>query len=139
MKNIPLILLTTLLFIQCSAKKSAVETSNTVNDIWVLEELKDFEHKLDSVNKRPTLEIHLSDSSYLGNSSCNSYSGKLTLKNNGIKFHPALMTRMFCEGNHGLEGAYMKMLEKANTYHIEDLKLTLRYKETVLAVFKKID
>lgn len=133
------ILILSLLFFQCSAKKEATQPHYTINDIWVLEELSGFEHSMDSVNKRPTLEVHLSDSRYLGNSSCNNYQGKVVVNENKIKFNAALMTKMFCDKNYGLENAYMQALEKTNSYRIEKLQLFLMNGEEIVAIFKKVD
>lgn len=132
------------LSLQCASKKelSQPETSNNsinINDIWLLEGLTGFEHSLDSVNNIPTLEIRLSDSSYMGNSSCNSYRGTVLVNDYSISFKPALMTRMFCEGNYGLENSFLSTLEKSTRFEINGMKLSLFQKNTLLATFKKVD
>lgn len=122
---------------QCSGTKNS-GSDYRINDIWVLEELHNFNFSLDGQRSRPQLEFHLKDSVYLGNTGCNNLRGKFNIGGDKVEFLPAMTTKMACNDN-GLENNFLDALTKANRYSIESMKLTLYNKKQVLCVFKKID
>jgi heat shock protein HslJ len=119
---------------QCSKKKQA-EVIETIDNTWQLVELTGFTHKLEGPKGAPVLTINMSDSTYNGNSGCNSYSGKLGFGKSGVSANPGLMTKMACEDN-GLEMNYMNALHSATSFKLVDNKLNLYKKGTLLAVFR---
>ncbi|MEO7975916.1 META domain-containing protein [Flavobacterium sp.] len=76
-------------------------------------------------NKKPTIVFDLKENRVSGNSSCNSYTGKLSVKGNKIDFtQPMVMTKMMCENGNG-EQTYMNTLQKITSYSITDDGKTL--------------
>ncbi len=73
----------------------------------------------------PTLTID--GTKAYGNSSCNRYTGSVTLGNkNAIQFGPAASTRMACPGNADQqEAAYFKALQSVTAYHLNNGSLIL--------------
>jgi heat shock protein HslJ len=86
---------------------------------------------------KPTLIFTVAEYQYGGNSSCNSYGGKFTLKDTGIHFGDAIKTMRFCEG--GGEETFLNMLGKINKYAIDnDGKLQLLKDDIPMMRFKKV-
>lgn len=76
-------------------------------------------------NKKPTIVFDSKESRVSGNSSCNSYTGKLSVDGNKIDFtQPMVMTKMACMDGQG-EQTYMSTLEKITSYDITDDGKTL--------------
>ena len=76
-------------------------------------------------NKKPTIVFDSKESRVSGNSSCNSYTGKLSVDGNKIDFtQPMVMTKMACMDGQG-EQTYMSTLEKTTSYDITDDGKTL--------------
>lgn len=73
----------------------------------------------------PTLTIK--DSKAYGNSSCNRYTGQVTLgSKDAIQFGPAASTRMACPGNADQqEAGYLKALQTITAYHLNNNYLVL--------------
>jgi heat shock protein HslJ len=77
-----------------------------------------------------------------GNSSCNRYTGAVTLGNKeAIEFGPAASTRMACPGNADQqEAAYFKALQSVTAYHLNNGNLILldaEYNKVLEFVAKK--
>lgn len=72
----------------------------------------------------PEITFRMADSSFGGNTGCNSFNGKLIADERKISFpeHMAL-TRMYCPGDG--ETVFLEVLKKVNTYGIKDSVLTL--------------
>lgn len=136
---------TTLIFtknaMEATANKTTENTNggmNRLNDIWVLESMGDIKVKAENYMKGlPQLEFHIADMNYMGNTGCNSLSGKFEADDTKIKILPGAMTRMFCEGAN--EGEFLKLLSKATTYSITDNKLYLKENGKAVMVFRKVD
>lgn len=76
-------------------------------------------------NKKPTISFDTSTNRVSGNSSCNSFNGKLNADGNKINFNePMAMTRMACMDGNG-ETVFMETLQKINSYSITDDGKTL--------------
>ena len=76
-------------------------------------------------NKKPTIVFDLKENQVSGNSSCNSYTGKLIVDGNKIDFtQPMVMTKMMCDDGQG-EQTYMNTLQKITSYNITDDGKTL--------------
>ena len=75
--------------------------------------------------KKPIITFDVNDNKFVGNTSCNNFSGSLKTEGNKIDFsEPMAMTKMHCEG--AGEEKFLEMLKKVNTYSIsEDNTLAL--------------
>lgn len=109
-----------------------------LNDIWVLESINDIQADAKNYMKGlPVIEIHINDMTFMGNSGCNSISGKFESKGENIKFGPAASTRMMCPGNY--EAEFLKALNNSESFKIENNRLYLKQDGKTLIVFKKVD
>lgn len=69
-------------------------------------------------DKKPTIRFELELSMISGNTSCNGFSSKYSLKGSNIKFDPPLSTMMACPGNG--EQTFTQMLQKVNKFALSD-------------------
>lgn len=76
--------------------------------------------------KRPTLILDGS-ADYKGNTSCNSMTGKFTVKGNAIKFNPPAATMMACPGIG--EQTFLKTLDMIEGWALDGDKLVLKGKD----------
>lgn len=109
-----------------------------LNDIYVLESFEGVEAKRDDYMKDlPRLEFSIKEMRYHGTTGCNNLFGSFTAGSEGIRFGPAGMTRMMCPGNY--EQKFIKALNEADRYKIEDMRLSLYAGDRLLMVLKKVD
>lgn len=73
-------------------------------------------------DNKPFISFNFADKSIMGNTSCNGFSSKYTMKGNTIHFSDGLQTMMYCEG--GGEETFMTMLKKVNRFAENDNTLT---------------
>lgn len=112
---------------------------NTVKlyDIWGLYAMDG--NILNSPNKRPKLEINLSNNSFLGNGFCNQISGEVHALNNKIEFSKIVSTRMACK-NLDFENQYLNILQNTLDYKIVKNQLILYNSQgKEILKFKKLD
>ncbi|WP_254560649.1 META domain-containing protein [Dyadobacter diqingensis] len=83
---------------------------------------------------KPTLILNASLSEFNGNSSCNGYGGKVTVKGSKITFGDAIATMMACEGNG--EQVYFKTLKQVTSYNISPDGNTLNLLSKDIAVMR---
>lgn len=83
---------------------------------------------------KPTLILNASLSEFNGNSSCNGYGGKVTVKGSKITFGDAIATMMACEGNG--EQVYFKTLKQVTAYNISPDGNTLNLLSKDIAVMR---
>lgn len=77
--------------------------------------------------KKPTIVFNTKENQVSGNSSCNSYTGKLNVSGNKIDFtQPMAMTKMMCMDGQG-EQVYISTLQKVTSYDITDDGKTLNF------------
>lgn len=70
-------------------------------------------------DKKPQITFNLAANEVGGNTSCNGFSSKITLKGNNISIaEPFAKTMIFCEG--GGESTFLNMLKKVNKYSVTD-------------------
>ena len=87
-------------------------------------------------NKKPTIVFDLKENRVSGNSSCNSYTGKLNVNGSKIDFtQPMVMTKMMCDDGQG-EQTYMNTLQKITSYTITDDGKTLDFISGDIAVMR---
>lgn len=127
----------------CSKKDTAMKTTDTktvfYDTYWELEYISGPRIAFDGLypEKKPYIRFTAAQSQFGGDSSCNVYSGKFTMKNNTIKFGDAIKTMRWCEG--GGEETFLNMLGKVNKYNIDsDGKLLLLMNDIPMMRFKKI-
>lgn len=109
-----------------------------LNDIWALESIDGKPVKAEDFMKGvPYLEFHIKDMKYMGKTGCNNLFGTFEATNETIKFGPAAMTKMMCPGDY--EQLFVKALNSANRWKVENLHLHLYKDGTELMVMKKVD
>lgn len=137
MKKLILISICVALFaISCNSTKSTTTgemaaTAKEVNPselegIWELNYLSGTKISYENLytDKKPFLSFNIKDSRVSGNSSCNSFTGNITLNKNYLRFDDAMaMTKMFCAGEG--ESSFMDSLKKVNSYSVSDNGKTL--------------
>jgi heat shock protein HslJ len=131
-----IIILISILFSYCSSGDKV--TNPLINDIWVLEFIKgvEFNPKSEGV-QHPTIEIHLKDSSLVGNTGCNQMNGTVIVGEDQITFSDIITTKMFCSD--GIEQEFLIALGMVNNYEIEKMELHLFQDDEELLIFQKVD
>ena len=87
-------------------------------------------------NKKPQLTFTDSKTEVSGNTSCNSFSSKLTLDGTKINIaEPTAMTMIACEGEG--EKSFLDMLKKVNKYALSGPTLTLLMDDIAVMRFEK--
>ena len=136
MKKEFLILVCMALFaVSCNSTKSsttddmATAKENNVSDlegIWELDYLSGTKVAFENLyaDKKPFLSFNIKDSRASGNSSCNSFTGNVSISKNYLRFDDAMaMTKMFCPGDG--ESSFMEALKKVNSYSVSEEGKTL--------------
>lgn len=103
------------------AKFTAVETTaSKLDGNWELNYISGIRIAFDGLypEKKPFIRFWLGDAIISGNTSCNGFSSKYTMKDNAIKFDSPLSTMMACPGNG--EKTFTDMLQKVNKYALSD-------------------
>jgi heat shock protein HslJ len=103
------------------AKFIAVEaTTSKLDGNWELNYISGIRIAFDGLypEKKPFIRFELGNAMISGNTSCNGFSSKYTMKGNAIKFDSPLSTMMACPGNG--EKTFTEMLMKVNRYALSD-------------------
>jgi len=115
-------LLVVALFLSACGGKGSANQPALNGTHWVLEQ----------INGSPVIENTLPSLSFQGdkevggNASCNRFNGSYEIKDGALTFSPLATTMMACPDPAGLmeqEAAYLKALEAAASYRVEDGKL----------------
>ena len=113
-----------------------------INEIWVLraiEGLEVTEEQLAGQLKRPNIEFHLRDKRYLGTDGCNTFRGSIeSLTGTGLRLGPAMRTRMTCLDT-SIPDAYLKLLDRVDSYQLQELELILSEGNAELLRFRKTE
>jgi len=122
--------------VACNSTKSSTTEETVLTEkesnpsllegIWELDYLSGTKVAFENlyVDKKPFLSFNTKDSRVSGNSSCNSFTGNITISKNYLRFDDAMaMTKMFCPGEG--ESAFVDGLKKVNSYSITDNGKTL--------------
>lgn len=115
------------------------QTDKRLNDIWVLEKLG--EETADAswfAEKLPEMEINVAENTLMGYAGCNRMRGSIFWEPGLLRFTNIATTRMACKPENK-EAAFLKNLESATTYRIENNRLWLSNPNGPQLVFKKID
>ena len=125
MKNIFILVFCSAALISCKCKKT--DSVSKLEGNWELNYISGPRIAFDGLypNKKPTLNFDLKENHISGNSSCNSFNGKLILDGNKIDFtQPMAMTKMMCQDGQG-EQVFMSTLGKITSYDVTDDGKTL--------------
>ena len=114
-------------------------TDVRLHDIWVLETLNNKKAAVTDFRKElPNLEINTSKNTFSGFSGCNTMAGSIFFENGLLRFTDIMATKMYC-GDGNKESEFLKALQSATTYEIENNRLTLSNPSGVQLIFKKVD
>lgn len=127
----------------CNILKNTVDASSDLSKLGGTWELNYISGPRIAFNglypgKKPTLIFDLTNKQVSGNSSCNSFSGKLVADDNSINFNePMAVTKMACPGEG--EAVFFEMLKKVNKYSINgDTTLNFMMGDIAVMRLKKI-
>jgi len=114
-------------------------TDAGLHDIWVLEKLNgNAVLPADFMKELPNLEINSSTNNFMGFAGCNRMNGTIFFEKGLLRFTNVITTRMACPASNK-ESEFLKALQSATTYQVENLKLTLSNPSGEKLVFKKVD
>lgn len=131
-------LITALLIFNCSSKETEKIDVMRLHDIWALESINGEKIELnENIKNLPMIEIYVEDERVYGNTSCNSFNGKVNIEGNKISFSNIIATEMACPGN--VEQRFLSSIESVDNYKIEKMRLLLFKGEVETMVFRKID
>lgn len=85
--------------------------------------------------RKPTITFDAGLGNVFGNSSCNNFSGKVTVKEQTIQFSPLAMTKMACQGDG--ESVFMGALGKVDTFDVQENTLTFIAGDTAVMRFQR--
>ena len=138
-----MIMLAIITFSSCNALKNTVEASSDLSKLGGTWELNYISGPRIAFNglypgKKPQLNFNLTDKRVSGNSSCNSFSGKLLADDTSINFNePMVATKMACPGEG--EAVFFEMLKKVNKYAITgDTTLNFMMGDIAVMRFRKV-
>jgi len=118
-----------------SACKEKIDIKKLENTKWELTELPGL--TLPSTTKATLV---FADSLKIsGKSFCNSYGGKLELKEQKISLKDVISTRMFCQETDAAERAYMQAINQVTGAKTTEGELRLLNGDKTLLIFKKVD
>ena len=140
MKSILITTIAIATILGCNGSKNAHSGSNPdkLNGAWTLNYLSSPGENWDSLykNKKPEMNIVVADGRLSGTTSCNSFSGPVTIDGNKISFPESFaMTRMLCPGKG--EAVFLETLKKVNTYSTDGKTLTLIMGDIAIMRFTK--
>lgn len=130
-KIIPTLIIAFCVFAACTSMKKTTSMTDPskLTGTWELNYISGPRIAFDGLypNKKPTISFDTNTNRVNGNSSCNSFNGKLNVDGNKISFtEPMAMTRMACLDGNG-ETIFMETLKKINSYSITDEGKTLNF------------
>jgi heat shock protein HslJ len=129
-----------LLAIGCKTVNNAgLENLNEVNKIsgsWIVTSIKGIDVNEEFKERKPQLNIDIAENKVAGYGGCNNYFGKISVEGDSIKIGPLGATMMACPTMQA-EYKYMKFLENADSYSVDDLRLTLILKGEPILIYEK--
>ncbi|RKS14723.1 heat shock protein HslJ [Flavobacterium sp. 120] len=118
-----------LAFISCNSVKTITGKTASLEGTWELNYVTGARIAFNGLypNKKPTIIFDLKENRFSGNTSCNNYTGILSVNGNTISFkEPMAVTRMMCLDGQG-ESVYLSTLEKIDSYSISEDGKTLNF------------
>lgn len=114
-------------------------TDYRLHDIWVLEEINGEKVNPADFNKElPNIEINSTTNTFMGFAGCNQINGTIFFENGLLRFTNIASTRMFC-GDNNKENKFLKALQGATGYKVENNRLILTNPSGLEMVLKKVD
>ncbi len=115
--------------IRCFAQKEVFADANSLEGTWKLMPVLASDT---ATGRFPVLQFNVTNHSFIGNTGCNSMSGKFKLTGSMLSFsEQEVITKNDCQGYN--EDAFMASLIKVNHYKIENGVLELMVDQTVLS------
>lgn len=111
-----------------------------LDDIWVLDKIKDKQFSKTDYQTRPYMELKVRDSRIYGNAGCNTFLGKIEIKGRKIVFSKNLnMTKMACD-RMGLEIEFINAIAgKTLEYKVDNGRFHLYEKSSKILQFYHTD
>jgi len=111
-----------------------------LDDIWVLDKIKDKQFSKDDYETRPYMELKIRDSRVYGNAGCNTFLGKIEIKGHKIAFSKNMnLTKMYCD-KISLEQVFINALSgKTLGYTVDNGRLYLYEKDVNILSFYHTD
>jgi len=121
-----------------SVKPPVMDESSKLNGKWELNYISGPRISFNGLypDKKPYISFDFAKNELNGNTSCNGFTSKITLKGNIINIAEPKKTKMLCEG--GGETAFIEMLKKVNTYSVSADGNTLNFIMGDIAVMRFI-
>lgn len=97
----------------------AMNTSMKLNGSWELADIPGARVSVAGMypNKKPIITFDVNDNKFVGNTSCNNFSGLLVVYGNKVSFNKSMaMTKMACDGEG--ESTFVESLKKIDTFTI---------------------
>lgn len=149
MKRISFLLLMSIVLFSCKTKKEVVNASanqetneesvnERLHDIWALQSIANTQFETLDTEKRPTMELNLTDLKASGFLGCNNFGATLKVEGSAISFGNMFSTKKLCN-NMELENLYSAKLQEVNKYELKGLNLYLYKDKELLLSFKKVD
>lgn len=113
--------------------------NSSLEGTWELTYLSGRKIALDGLypHKKPVIRFDLHKAIFGGNTSCNSFSGRLNIIGSKINFtEPITLTKMFCDGEG--ETAFINTLKMVTEYSIADDQLIMQMGTTTVMKFRKL-
>jgi heat shock protein HslJ len=143
MRRMTFILAAIVTLSSCSTLKNSVASSSDLSKLegtWELTYISGPRIAFNGLypGKKPQMSFNLDEKRVSGNSSCNSFSGKLVADDTSISFNePMLSTKMACPGQG--ESIFFETLKKVNKYNINgDTTLNFMMGDIAIMRFNKI-
>lgn len=128
----------------CNTLKNTVDASSDLSKLggrWELNYISGPRIAFNGLypGKKPELLFELAEKRVSGNSSCNSFSGKLIADDTSINFNePMAVTKMACPGEG--EAIFFEILKKVNKYSVTgDTTLNFMMGDIAIMRFKKVN
>lgn len=138
MKQIFSILVLSIVLIACKSTKTLSSNASLAGE-WELNYISGPRIAFEGLypNRKPGIRFSPETKDQVsGNTSCNSFSGKVKLDGNTISFNePLAMTKMFCEG--GGETTFVEMLKKVNRYAVSGDTLSFMIDDVAVMRFMR--
>lgn len=136
-KIIFLILISMSALTACKTMKQNQSASKLTGE-WVLNYITGPRIAFDGLypNAKPTINFKENPEEISGNTSCNGFSSKLTIKGNNMTIsQPGPMTMRYCEG--GGEKVFLDMLQKVTGYDVQGNTLVMLQGDIVVMRYTK--
>ena len=126
----------------CTTTKTTVTTTSDheitqqrLSGEWSLEQLMGRQITEEKYMNDPYLRLDPQAKKVTGNSSCNGFSGNITLKGDTLTFDEVIATKMYCEKS--VEKEFMEVLHRTDRYVLKGTQLYLFGEGEALARFLK--